>query len=150
MIEDIPFLLESLRNYYDRTLLMKVAYWPDLDSFRFLLSFDQDLNVANMDGWNIAHYIVFGSRDDNVVELLEMLKTKITKRMFKRLINNVNRYGRSSLHNAAKKNRHKTIIFLIENGANINIRDYHDLLPEEHKRCDEETKQIFRKYRKQW
>ena len=155
MIEDIPFLLESLRGYYydydERTLLMRVAWFhPDVDVFRFLLSFDQDLNIVDEDGWNIAHCIVYSNNDNVSVKMLDLINTKTTNRLFKRMINNLDKRGRSPLQLAARWNIHKTIIYLIENEANINIRDNDNLLPEEHEDCDEETKLIFRRYRKQW
>ena len=151
MIKDIPFLLESLRDYVDITLLMFVAWIPDVDVFRFLLSFDQDLNIVDKHGWNIAHYIVRGYNDNDIVsvKMLDMLNTKTTNRLFKRMINHLDKYGRSPLYEAARQNHHETIIYLIENEVNINIRDNEDL-PEEHEECKEETKQIFRRYRKQW
>ena len=148
MIEDIPFLLESLRGYDDATLLMSVALFKtDVDLFRFLLSFDQDLNIVNEDGLNIVRYIVIG--DVNVVvEKLDVLTTKTTNILFKSLINRLDKYGQSPLHRAAELNNHKTIIYLIENEANLNIRDNKHRLPEEHEDCNEETKLIFQRYRK--
>ena len=147
MIDDNEYLLESLRDDYNQTLLMKVAWsWWYFSSFKFLIEFPQDFSVVDFTEQNIMHWIV-SNVDYRVLVMLESLRDEITRETFVRLINHLNVNGNSPLHVAAWWNRHNTIKYLIQNGANVNVRNKYGELPEEHGLCNDETKQLIRSYR---
>jgi len=143
IIEDIPFLLTSLRDVRDETLLMSVAWISNVPPFQNILQFDQDLTVADRDGDNIAYYIA--KNNDHCMEMYDLLKEKTSQEQFVRIINNVNKNGYSALHYAASKDNHNAINYLIKNNVNANMRDNDGLLPEEH--GTEEVEQLIRQYR---
>ena len=79
--------------------------------------------------------------------LLKSLRDEITRETFARLINHLDVDGDSPLHRAVRRNNHNTIKYLIQNGANVNVRNKTGELPEEQERCNDETKQLIRSYR---
>ena len=151
MIDDNEYLLESLRGNDNQTLLMKVAWLrSSFYSFKFLIEFPQDFSVVNFTEWNIIHYIVVDvyDDDDSALMMLKSLRDEITRETFARLINHLDVNGNSPLHDAAWWNRHNTIKFLIQNGANVNVRNERGELPEEQEQgCNNETKQLIQSYR---
>jgi len=149
MINEIPFFLISFRGVNDRTLLMYAAVSSSVYPFPFLLAFEQDVTVVDRNGRNIAHYVVYRN-NLFFVKNFEYLKRRTSRQAFHRLLNHVDTYGCSPLYHAARWNMHEAIKYLIQNKVNVNVRNNKGQLPEENKKCDEETKWLIRKCRKQW
>ena len=145
MIDQNEFMLESLRSG-DHSLLMYVVLLSHSSSFDFLCKIPQDFSVVDAKGSNITQYIVLKDDEDGVAKL-KLFSEQTTRETFARLVNHLDVSGRSSLHVAAKRNFHGTIKFLIQNGADVNIRNDKGQLPEEQKLCNDETKNIIRSYR---
>ena len=149
MIDDNEYLLESLRDNRNETLLMSVTWRRSFSSFKFLIEFPQDFSVVDFTEWNIIHWIVWNVlNDDDSVMMMKSLRDEITRETFTRLINHLDVDDDSPLHFVARWNRHNMIKFLIQNGANVNVRNKTGELPEEQEgRCKDETKQLIRSYR---
>ena len=151
MIDDNEYLLESLRDNYNRTLLMNVALQRlSFSPFKFLIEFPQDFSTVDFNERNIIHFIVLDvyDDDDGRLMMLKSLRDEITRETFARLINHLDVVGDSPLHDAALPNHHNTIKFLIQNGANVNVRNERGELPEEQEQgCNNETKQLIQSYR---
>lgn len=144
MTNEIPFFLISIRGDLDQTLLMRAA-WSHVRTFRFLLQFEQNFTAVNRIGQNVAHYVA--SHDYACVMKFELLKSKISHQTFVRLLNDLDAYNNSPLHRAARFNNHRVIKYLISNKVNVNVRNRKGNLPEEDKRCNEETKKLIGQYR---
>lgn len=146
MFDNIPFVNESLRDDHDGTLLMLAAGSSHFRSFQFLLPYVRDFNCVDENGWNVAHYIAF-FKDDDGVEMFELIKKEMTFETFHHFINKLDDYDESPLHKAVYENKRNTIKYLIANGANVNVRSKRGKLPDEHYECDDETKRIIRQHR---
>ena len=149
-----PLLLSSLRNHFNgETLLMEAAWLRHIDVFEYLLRFDIDLTTVDERGNNVVFWIVTALVDfktsltDKKMILLEKLKTK--RNNLEELINHVDDIdGNSSLHHAARLNRHELISFLLANNANVNKRNAEHRLPEEQEDCDFYTTALIQKQRR--
>ena len=146
MIDDNEYLLESLREDRNQTLLMEVA-WLSFSLFEFLVQFPQDFSVVDFTESNIIHCIVVNGDDDDRVMMLKSLKDEITRETFACLINHLDVGGNSPLHLATWCNHQNTIKFLIKNGANVNIRNKSGQFPEEKGWCNDKTKKLILSYR---
>ena len=146
MIEHNEFLLDSLRDDGDRTILMVVALASRFRLFSFLIGFRQEFEAIDFKGRNIVHSIVLNANDDDCVRMLDLLNKETTKETFTRLVNHSDGYG-NPLHVAAWWNHHNTIKFLTQNGADVNVKNKRGLLPEEHEDCDNITKGLIRSCR---
>ena len=120
----------------------------DEDAFNYLINFTQDFSVVGEDGWNIVHCIASSYRDDDVgSRMLMKLSEKTNVESF---INNKHHYGRTPLHRAARNNHHRLIETIVKLGGDVNMKDYDNQLPDEQDRCDDETKRIIQRLRRQW
>jgi len=146
MIIDIPHMLTSFRGVADTTLLMNAGLLMNSRIFQFLVQFEQDFTVVDRYRNNIAHYTAWGVKD--AVQRFDLIKSRTSYQTFTRLLNGLNKGGNSALHYAALKNNHTLIKYLIENDADVNIRNNEGELPEDNKHCDKETKRLIRQHRK--
>ena len=123
----------------------------DEDVFNYLINFTQDFSVVDEVGYNIVHYFAhyISPRDDVVGS--RMLVKLSEKTNVKSFINNKDhRHGKTPLHYAARLNRHRLIETIVKLGGDVNTKDNHNRLPDEHDDCDDETKRIIQRLRRQW
>ena len=93
----------------------------------------QDISITNKVDLNVLHYIVIFNDDEISIE---MLRTLDSKQLNKNIINQQdNNYKQTPLHLAAIWNKHKSIRWLCEHGADASLKD--DDGPYEY--CNEET-----------
>ena len=143
-----PQIVNSLRDgVYGRSLLMEVVLYADV--FDHLLNFPQDFSIVNKNDWNIVHWIARFSLFDDVV-CSRMLMKISTKTNVKSFINNKSKHGYTPLHRAANHNRHRTIETIVKLGGDVNIKDDNNKLPDEQNGCDDETKALIQRLRRQW
>ena len=136
-------MINSLRNDFGGSLLMWVVY---NDAFYHLLNISQDFSVVDKDGQNIVHWIAYSSYVDDVrSRRLMKLSQKTNVESF---INIKDRDGQTPLHCAADNNHHRTIETIIKLGGDVNLKNDDNKLPDEHYRCDDETRRIIRSSRK--
>ena len=124
---------------------MKVVYYDD--AFNYLINFTQDFSVVNGFGLNIVHFIAISYRDVVGSRMLMKLSEKTNVESF---INNKDDRGRTPLHVAARNNRHRMIETIVKLGGDVNTKDYDNQLPDEQDDCDDETKRIIQRLRRQW
>ena len=117
------------------------------DVFNYLINFTQDFSVVNDRGWNIVHCFAISYHDDVCSRRLMKLSEKTNVESF---INNKHHRGRTPLHYAARNNYHRLIETIVKLGGDVNIKDNHNRLPDEHDNCDDETKRIIQRLRRQW
>ena len=140
-----PHIINSMRGRYDnRTLLMEAADNQRKDCVVFLLNQPHDVSVVDDGDWNVLHYIVDFNNDDDVIEMLKCLDIS-------QLNNNIIDQQdiivkQTPLHFAAWDNKHKSIRWLLNHGADTSLKDDRGLLPGEY--GDDETKRIIRAHRK--
>ena len=126
---------------------MEVVYYDDV--FNYLINFTQDFSVVDELGYNIVHRIaIFSLHDDDVCS--RMLMKLSEKTNVESFINNKHHNGRTPLHVAARFNRHRFIETIVKLGGDFNIKDNHNRLPDEQDDCDDETKRIIQRLRRQW
>ena len=141
-----PFLFNKLRIIkFQRTLLMHAVFNEHDDIIRFLLTYDQDFRIVNVDGWNIVHCIVFRLYDDCCVDYLEIVKGNTTNMRY--LVYQLDNAGNTPLHVAAQSNNHTAIEWLLCNKANANAKNNSGKLPGQHSKCDNETKKMINRYK---
>ena len=122
--------------------------WNDEDVFNYLINFTQDFSVVNEDGYNIVHCIALSSLDVDVCS--RMLMKLSEKTNVESFINNKDDDGRTPLHFAASNNHHRLIETIVKMGGDVNMKDNDNQLPDEQDRCDDETKRIIQRLRRQW
>ena len=139
-----PNIINSLRDdgYDERTLMIYAARNRRKDCVKFLSKKPHDVSVVNKYGLNVLHHIVWLN---NAIELLKCLDVS---QLNNNIINQQSKYKRTPLHYAAKYNKHKTIRWLLEHGANISLKDDNGDRPHEDEDCDEETRRIILQYNK--
>ena len=142
-----PNIPNSIRGgVYDFTLLMEAAFDQQQDSFEFLSMKPTDVSVVSVIDANVLHFIVWFNDDDVAIELMNYLDIS---QLNENVINKqTNTNKQTPLHYAASRNRHRSIKWLLEQGADPLIKDDNGLLPGEHDNCDEETKNLIRGYKK--
>ena len=118
--------------------------WNDDDVFDYLIEKPQDFSIVSRVGWNIIHHIVMS--DDDEISESQLIKLS-QKTNVESLINKRDFIGHTPLHDAAQMNKHRTIARLISMGSDVNVRNKYNQLPDEHNRCDDETKRIIRQSR---
>ena len=64
------------------------------------------------------------------------------------VINKQNKYKETPLHRAAWKNKHKSMVWLMDQGADRSLKDVDGLRPDEYSDCSDETKNIIRSFKK--
>ena len=145
LLKQQPNITNSLRDgFYERTLLMKGARKRDKPIVSLLSKNDHDLSVVNDNGRNVLHWIVLYNYDDDSFELLNLFDaTQLAS-----VINQQNKYNETPLHDAAWSNLHKTIVWLLEHGADPSVKDNRGERPGEQYRCNDETKRIIQFFRK--
>ena len=144
-----PQIVNSLRDGDGDSLLMDAVMYEDEDAFDHLLNFPQDFSIVDEDGVNIFHYIAFSHFDDDDVSSRMLMKIS-TKTNVKSFINNKDIDGRRPLHYAARLNYHRTIETIVKLGGDVNIKDDDNELPDEQDDCDDETKALIQRLRRQW
>ena len=85
-------------------------------------------------------------RDSND-DAIELLKCLDVSQLNKNIINQQDNNKLTPLHHAAIENRHKTIRWLCEHGADVSLKDVRGKRPYEHDWCDEETRSIILQYK---
>ena len=58
--------------------------------------------------------------------------------------------GETPLHYAARYNSHRVIETIVKLGGYVNMKDNDNRLPDEQDGCDDETKRILQRLRRQW
>ena len=125
---------------------MRIVYY-DEDAFNYLINFTQDFSVVDEDGYNIVHCIALFFDDVVGSRLLMKLSENTNIESF---INNKDDDGQTPLHFAASHNRHRLIETIVKLGGDVSIKDNHNQLPDEQDDCDDETKRIIQRLRRQW
>ena len=138
-----PHMLNNLRGVFDKTLLMEVVRENNTKAVDHLLTFPQDVSVVDEDGKNVLHYAGRYANEETIRLLDDRLENT------ERLINVQDKYGKTPLHIAALRNNHSAIEWMLKNGADVNIRNNGGQLADEPKKCDEKTKMITGKARRQ-
>ena len=110
MVHENRHLINCLRDYDYDTLLMRAVLFDD-DVFDYLIEKPQDFSIVNRYNWNIIHYIVLYGNDDEKCES-QMIKLS-HKTNVESLINERDVDGRTPLHHAARKNKHRTIAWSV-------------------------------------
>ena len=145
MVHENRHLINCLRGDLDRTLLMRAVSDDNDIVFDYLIKKLQDFSAVDRNGWNIIYHIVWFDRDDEISES-QLIKLS-NKTNVESLINKRNVHGDTPLHVAARWNNYRTIARLISMGSDVNVRNKYNQLPDEHNRCDDETKRIIRQSR---
>ena len=147
IINKQPNLINSMRDKRGLTFFMYAATYERKDIVKYLSNQRHDLSIVNDDalGWNVLHYIV-GRNDDDVA--FEMFKTLDISQLNDDVINKQNNFKQTPLHYAAWKNNHKSIVWLMDQGADPSLKDVYGERPGEYRDCSDETKNIIRNFKK--
>ena len=146
IIKEKPNLINSMRGGRGWTFLMKAAFYQRKDIVGYLSNQQHDLSIVNDNGNNVLHYIV-GFNDDDVA--IEMLKSLDISQLNDDVINKQdNKYKQTPLHYVAWKNKHKSIVWLMDQGADPSLKDVDGDRPDEYRGCSDETKNIIRSFKK--
>ena len=145
IIKQKPNLINSMRGVLGRTFLMNAARYKQKDIVEYLSSQQQDLSVADDRGLNVLHEIVAWNDDDVTFEMLDSLDiSQLNDDVINKQNNN---YKYTPLHYAAWMNKHKSIVWLMDQGADPSLKDDDDERPDESPRCSDETKNIIRNFK---
>ncbi|MEO6668961.1 MAG: ankyrin repeat domain-containing protein [Ferruginibacter sp.] len=114
----------ELANFNGQTPLLVCAGTGNIEMLEKLISMNVNLNRQNIIGQTALHLAVWENRFD-VVKILFKKKTGIFNSVFGTKINpNLQTdEGETALHFAVAHNRVEMIPFLLENGADVTIRD---------------------------
>ena len=149
IIKEQPNLINSMRGGGESTFLMYAAINQRKDIVEYLLNQQHDLSVVDDDdddGCNVLHYIVWFNDDDVAFELLKSLEiSQLNDDVINKQDNN---YKQTPLHYAAMNNKHKSIVWLMDQGADPSLKDDDDERPGESRLCSDETKNIIRNFKK--
>ena len=141
LLEIHPTILNNLRSdANNRTLLMEAFVRSHHHIAQYLLNnFPDDIDVmaVNEIGWTALHW---AARKDNVDVIQNILKIN------HECLNVRTNYGVTPLHWAAYNNHKRNVEFLLNQGADVNIRDISYKTPDQVSR-DPEIKEMIRKYR---
>ena len=121
IIKEQPNLINSMRGDWERTFLMYAAEFNRKDIVEYLSNQQQDLSVVDDYGENVLHCIVRYNDDDDFT--FEMLNSLDISQLDDDVINKQNNYKRTPLHYAAIKNNHKSIVWLMDQGADPSLKD---------------------------
>ena len=146
IIDKTPQLFNSLRygGLSNRTLLMESAVKNNMKLFEFIAQQKLDVSVVDVFNDNIFHHVVCYNTDEQSMKMLNLLIN--TTDDIKSMINQQNNSKRTPSHWAAGKNRHRSIEWLIRHGADVHMKDFQGNRPDEHSRCDDETKNIIQRF----
>ena len=146
IINKQPNLINSMRGKWGLTFLMHAAYYQRKDIVEYISNQQHDLSVVDDDGYNVLHRIVLFNDDDVTFELLNSLEIS---QLNDDVINKQDIYKATPLHIAAMKNNHKSIVWLMDQGADRSLKNYFIFQrPDEHGLCSDETKNIIRNFKK--
>ena len=144
IINKQPNIVNSMRGEKGQTFLMRAAYDKQKDIFGYLSNQQYDLSIVDVCGENVLHWIVVRNKDDVA---FEMFKSLDISQLNDDVINKQDISERTPLHRAARKNKHKPIVWLMGQGADPSLKDKTGLRPCEHPYCSDETKRIIRSFR---
>ena len=147
IIKEKPNFINSMRGGMGRTFLMYAARYHREDIVGYFLNQQHDLSVVSNNGWNVLHDIVLFNDDDVAYESLISLDIS---QLNDDVINKQTIYKQTPLHYAAWMNRHKSIVWLMNQGADRSLKNVDGERPGEDRRCSDETKNIIRKFKKWW
>ena len=140
-------VVNSLRDTHGYTLLMRSASEGRKDIVSLLAKRAPDLSVVAEDGKNVLKQIVLDNHEDDVS--LEMLSSFDVTQLSSDIVNQKDAsYNRTPLHHAAWFNKHKTIVWLLDHGADPLVKDHLDRSPAEQCGCDKKTRTLIRFFRK--
>ena len=145
IIKEQPNLINSMRGGWGVTFLMDAARYNRKDIVEYLSNQQHDLSVVDDGGWNVLHHIVWYNDDDVAIELLNSLEIS---QLNDDVINKQNRYKTTPLHRAAMMNKHKSMVWLMDQGADRSLKDVYGQRPGEYRDCSYETKNIIRNFKK--
>ena len=145
IIKQKPNLINSMRGERERTFLMDAARYHRKDIVEYLSHQQHDLSVVDDNGWNVLYYIVLCNDDDVAFELLNSLEIS---QINDDVINKLDNDKRTPLHYAAVYNNHKSIVWLMDQGADPSLKDVDGQRPGEVRHCSDETKNIIRNFKK--
>ena len=149
IVETKPNIINGLRGgRFNWTLLMWAALNERLDIFQHIVSsYEQDVSVVDDLHQNVFHFIADYCPDDMAIEMMTLVDQH-QKVPWNDVLNQQDYIKDTPLHKAARYNRHKTIRFLLDKGADCEVRNEDNERPDELPGCDVETKRIIRQYRK--
>ena len=145
IIKEQPNLINSMRGVWGRTFLIHAAVYHRKDIVGYISNQQHDLSVVHDYGSNVLHYIVFCNDDDVAFEMLNTLEIS---QLNDDVINKQNIKKQTPLHYAAMKNNHKSMVWLMDQGADPSLKNYYGQRPDEDRRCSDETKNIIRNFKK--
>ena len=140
IINKQPNLINAMRGKWGWTFLMYAAYYERKDIVEYISNQQHDLSVVNDGGGNVLHFIVWCNDDDVAFELLKRLDIS---QLNDDIINKQTNFKETPLHCAARKNNHKSIVWLMDQGADRSLKDVNGRRPDEDGRCSDETKNII-------
>ena len=100
---------------------METARYGKQNAFDKLLEYPQDISIVNCGGWNVFHYVSFFRNDEWWLDELKKYVNDDNK--LKELLDRKNIDDMTSLHCAARYNKHQIIKWLLLNGADVNATD---------------------------
>ena len=104
-----------------------------------------DLSIVNdKHGRNVLHRIVLNNDDVS----LELLNSLDATQLSSDVINLQNNFDDTPLHYAAWRNMHKSIVWLLDHGADGSHKDHRGQRPGEQPLCDDETRRLIESFRK--
>lgn len=104
--------------------LLEASKFGQEDLIKHLLSNDAykkmiDINISNDMNQTVLHFAAASANDNIILMMIDFSKhNKINLNM-----NQQDKEGKTPLHWASSHNHESTVILLIKNGANINIKD---------------------------
>ena len=145
IINKQPNLINSMRGEGGLTFLMNAAINKRKDIVEYISNQQHDLSVVHDYGFNVLHLIVWFNDDDVAFEMLNSLDiSQLNDDVINKQANN----KRTPLHCAARKNKHKSIVWLMDQGADPSLKDVDGRRPGEYPGCSDETKNIIRSFKK--
>ena len=146
IIKQQPNLINSMRGEKGSTFLMNAARNKRKDIVGYISNQQHDLSIVNDDGRNVLHLIVLCNDDDDVT--FEMLNSLEISQLNDDVINKQDNFKDTPLHYAAMKNNHKSIVWLMDQGADRSLKDVYGERPGEDGGCSDETKNIIQNFKK--
>ena len=146
LLREQPDIVNSLRGEYGITLLMEGAGNKDTKIVSLLSKRGHDLSIVNdKHGRNVLHRIVLNNDDVS----LELLNSLDATQLSSDVINLQNNFDDTPLHYAAWRNMHKSIVWLLNHGADPSLKNNRGECPDKHDDCDDKTKRLFQSFQGQ-
>lgn len=108
----------SVKNSNDNTPLHFAARYGRVDNVKYLISKNADFNASNKVNMSPLHLAALGGHLETAKHLVNMYRNQQIDFNF-----NDSFYGGTPLHYAASSGNLKLVQFLINNGADVNVRD---------------------------